>query len=210
MARASSRLDPAALKADLRRRILAQRDALDPETHARLSAAIFDRIGAMPVVRAAHGVLAYVSFGSEPLTLPFLRAVLESGRTLALPRIDRATRQLALYRVDDLDEQLEPGPWGILEPMPLRCRPAEAGELDLVLMPGVAFDPRGGRVGYGAGYYDRLLAGWPAPRPGLVAGAFDLQVVPEVPVLPDDHRVDHVVTESRQYPESPNHPTEER
>jgi 5-formyltetrahydrofolate cyclo-ligase len=135
--------------------------------------------------------------------MPFLRALLARGCTLALPRIDRAGRRLELYLVDDLDEQLQPGTWGILEPTPARCRRAEPAELDLVLVPGVAFDPHGGRVGYGGGYYDGLFATWPGPPPRLVAAAFDLQVVPEVPVLARDRRMDQVVTESRLYPESP-------
>ena len=71
--------------------------------------------------------------------------------------------------------------------------------LGVYALPGLVFDPRGGRIGYGAGYYDRLLGAWPPPVPPLVAAAFELQVVPAVPVGPGDHRVDLVVTESRTY-----------
>jgi 5-formyltetrahydrofolate cyclo-ligase len=83
------------------------------------------------------------------------------------------------------------------------------GEIDFVLVPGLVFDPLGGRIGYGAGYYDRLLAAWPTPTPPLIAAAFELQVVAAVPVLPTDRRVDLVVTESRIYPEPPLEPTED-
>ena len=76
-------------------------------------------------------------------------------------------------------------------------------------MPGLVFDPDGGRIGYGAGYYDRLLGSWPAPAPPLVAAAFDLQVVPAVPVLPTDRRVAIVVTESRTYSKLRLVPTED-
>jgi 5-formyltetrahydrofolate cyclo-ligase len=82
-------------------------------------------------------------------------------------------------------------------------------EIDFVLVPGVAFDPHGGRVGHGGGYYDRLLAAWPLPVPPLVAAAFELQVVPAVPVLPTDHRVDLVVTESGRYPPLAPEPQQE-
>ena len=76
-------------------------------------------------------------------------------------------------------------------------------------MPGVAFDPDGGRLGYGAGYYDRLLAAWASALPPLVAAAFELQVVPAVPVLAGDHRVDLVVTESQTYWRRRLEPTED-
>jgi 5-formyltetrahydrofolate cyclo-ligase len=195
-------LDPQPLeaKAALRREILARRDAVPPDVRARRSAAALARVAALPAFRRARVVLAYASFGSEVDTRPFLRRVLLSGRTLVLPRIERAARRLALHEVESLDRDLQPGPWGIPEPVPGRCRPAAPGTIGFVLVPGVAFDPDGGRVGHGGGYYDRLLAAWPRPAPPLVAAAFELQVVPAVPVLPADHRVDLVVTESGTYP----------
>jgi 5-formyltetrahydrofolate cyclo-ligase len=125
--------------------------------------------------------------------------VLASGRTLVLPRVDRETRLLVLHEVRGLDTELRPGTWGIPEPAPARCRPVAPAEIDFVLVPGLVFDPDGGRIGYGAGYYDRLLGSWPEPLPPLVAAAFELQVVPAVPVLATDRRVDLVVTESRTY-----------
>jgi 5,10-methenyltetrahydrofolate synthetase len=200
---------PAAAKASLRREILARRDALDAAVRARLSSVAIDRTLALVAFRQARVVLGYASFGSELDTRPFLQAVLGSGRVLALPRIDRAARRLALHEVRDLEVELRPGMWGIPEPAPARCRTVAPPEIDFVLVPGVVFDPEGGRVGYGAGYYDRLLAAWPEPLPPLVAGAFELQVVPAVPVLDTDHRVDLVVTESRTYSKLRLEPTED-
>ena len=98
-----------------------------------------------------------------------------------------------------LETELRPGPWRIPEPDPARCDLAAPADIDFILVPGVAFDPDGGRLGYGAGYYDRLLAAWPAPLPALVALAFEIQIVPAVPVLAGDHRVDLIVTESQTY-----------
>ena len=201
--------DPVAAKAALRREVLARRDALDHGTRARLSAAVLARVTALDVFQRSGRVLAYVSFGSELDTRPLLQQVLAGGRTLVLPRIERAARRLALHQVGDLDTELRPGVWGIPEPDPDRSRPVAPGEIDFVLVPGLVFDPRGGRIGYGAGYYDRLLVAWPPPVPPLIAAAFELQVVPAVPVLPADRQVDLVVTESRTYPESPLEPTED-
>jgi 5-formyltetrahydrofolate cyclo-ligase len=190
-------------KGELRHRVLARRDALEPAERARLSAAIVARLSALDAVRRARTVLAYAPFGSEPDTWPLLRAVLAEGRALLLPRVDRAARRLVLHRVTDLEADLAPGTWGILEPIPARCPVVLPPAADVVLVPGVAFDRSGGRLGYGGGYYDRLLAAWPPPRPPLVAPAFELQVVAQVPLLPGDHRVDRVVTESYVYPAPP-------
>jgi 5-formyltetrahydrofolate cyclo-ligase len=212
MARAHAELDPhpAEAKAVLRRQILARRDALDPATRALLSEAALARVAALDEFRRARVVLAYASFGSELDTRPFLRAVLASGRTLVLPRVDRAARRLALHEVRDLETEVRPGTWGIPEPVPAHCRAVAPAEIDFVLVPGVVFDPRGGRIGYGAGYYDRLLAAWPAPPPPVVAAAFELQVVPAVPVFAGDRRVDLVVTDSRIYSKLRLEPTEGR
>ncbi len=200
---------PAEAKSALRRDILARRDALDPGLRARHSRVALDRVVRLPSFRAAPVVLAYASFGSELDTRALLGDVLGGGRTLVLPRVDRQARRLVLHEVRDLAADLLPGTWGIPEPAPERCRLVAPDEVKFVLVPGVAFDPDGGRVGYGAGYYDRLLGEWPAPLPPLAAAAFELQIVPAVPVLPTDHRVDLVVTESRTYAKRCLEPTED-
>jgi 5-formyltetrahydrofolate cyclo-ligase len=199
----------AAAKAALRREILARRDALDPPTRARLSEAALERVQTLGAFRRASVVFGYASFGSELETRPLLKQVLASGRTLVLPRVDREARRLALHEVRDLDAELRPGTWGIPEPVPARCRLAAPEGIDFVLVPGLVFDTNGGRIGYGAGYYDRLLGSWPDVAPPLVAAAFDLQVVPAVPVLPTDRRVDFVVTESKAYSKLRLEPTED-
>jgi 5,10-methenyltetrahydrofolate synthetase len=179
---------------------LSLRDAMDQTVRVRLSATAIARVVSLRALRQSRVTLAYASFGTELDTRPLLRRVLDGGRLLVLPRVERVARRLALYQVRDLDADLQPGTWGIPEPVSERCRPVMPDEIDFVLVPGVAFDHHGGRVGHGGGYYDRLLAGWPPPMPPLVAAAFELQVVPAVPVLPTDHRVDLVVTESGTYP----------
>ena len=196
-------------KALLRRSILARRDALDPAERMRRSSAALDRVQGLAAFRQARVALGYASFGSEIDTRGWLDGVLAGGRALVLPRIDRAARRLTLHRVRDLRADLVPGVWGIAEPDPSRCRTASLAEIDFVLVPGLVFDPEGGRLGYGAGYYDRLLGAWPAPLPPLVSAAFDVQVVPSVPVLATDHRVDLVVTESRIYSKHRPEPTED-
>jgi 5-formyltetrahydrofolate cyclo-ligase len=200
---------PSEAKAALRRQILDRRDAAPPEARARWSQTALDGVRALDAHRRARVVLGYASFGTELDTRPFLEVVLRDGRALVLPRVDRAARRLALHHVRDLGGDLRPGTWSIPEPIPARCPAVDPAAIDFVLVPGVAFDPEGGRVGYGAGYYDRLLGAWPEPVPPLVAAAFELQVVPAVPVLATDHRVDIVVTESRIYTKRRLEPTED-
>ena len=190
---------PSDPKAELRKTILARRDALSGESRAALSEVIFATITELVAFRQAQTVLAYASFGSEPVTDPFLRAVLALDKVLVLPKVNRPPRTLDLFRVTEPETQLEPGVWGIREPAPALCAPAALDEIDLVLVPGVVFDVRGGRTGYGGGYYDRLLARCPADA-ALVAAAFEVQIVEEVPMGPRDRRVDRVVTEQRVYP----------
>jgi 5-formyltetrahydrofolate cyclo-ligase len=160
---------------------------------AELSARVRAHLLCHPAWRESRVVLGYASFRQEVDTFPLLEEVLARGKELVLPRVVRASRSLHLLRVKDLAADLRPGYQGILEPDPARCSSVDPGLIDLVLVPGVVFDRRGFRLGYGGGYYDRLLASLPrAVRVGL---AFSLQVVEELPVLPHDLPVDVLVTE---------------
>jgi 5-formyltetrahydrofolate cyclo-ligase len=182
-------------KQALRTSVLAARDALPPESRRRLSESIASRIAALPSYAAARTLLLTLPFRSEWDSRALARDVIASGRRLVLPRVDRDARVLALHAVADLDADVEPGYLGIPEPRAERPAVA-AAEVDLVLVPGVAFDAEGRRLGYGGGFYDRLL---PTLRPGAarVAGAFDEQVVDRVPAASHDERVALVATPTR-------------
>lgn len=181
-------------KSALRKRLHAERNALALADRERLSEAIVGSILALDEYRRARTVLGYMTFGSELMTGAFADDALKSGKILVLPFVRRADNRLGLYRVRDLGADLAPGPWGILQPRPDNCEPVELSAVDFVLVPGLGFNAKGDRLGYGRGYYDRLLAG---RRPGtaLVAGAFHLQVVDRIPVEAHDVHVDKVVSE---------------
>ena len=191
------------VKAHLRKTVLGRRDALDAGARAALSRTILREISGLDVYRRGGVVLAYAGFGSEMQTDAFLRHSLNEGKTLLLPRVNRQERLLEVYEVGDLAQDLEAGTWGIREPRPDRCAPAAPRVVDFVLVPGLAFDPHGGRLGYGAGFYDKLLSGGVSPQAWLVAGAFEAQMVEEVPLNEDDVPVDVVVTEIGRYPPGP-------
>lgn len=191
----------AAAKAALRLTVKARRDALSPETRAAFSARITARLLALDSYRAAQTVLAYSSFGSEFDTSALIHHALAQGKTLLLPRVDRATRTLTLHVVKDLAHDLQPGVWGIMEPNPERATIMQVFDFKCILVPGLAFTPICERLGYGAGFYDELIARC-TQKPALVAAAFATQMVHEVddmPCTPADRRVDQVVTEDETY-----------
>ena len=142
--------------------------------------------------------MAYSSIGSEFETAGFVADLRAQGKTLVLPRAPRGGRMLELYAVRDPEHDLAPGVWGIREPRAEVCRRVLPEELEFVLVPGVAFTARCERLGYGKGFYDRLIAEF-SGRPPLVAAAFALQIVPTLPISSSDQHVDLVITEDATY-----------
>ncbi|MFO7947337.1 MAG: 5-formyltetrahydrofolate cyclo-ligase [Armatimonadota bacterium] len=185
-------------KVALRREVLERRDSLDDAEHRRMSMAVMDHLKTLPDFQAAQTPLLFASFGSEVDTWPLLEALVQSEVTPLLPAVGEAAGKLHLRAVEDLDADLAPGPWGIMEPTE-ECRELQISDLDFILVPGVAFDESGRRLGYGGGYYDRLLEAAEncQPAPALAAVAFELQIVPFVPAQPHDRRVPTIVTENR-------------
>ncbi len=185
-------------KRELRRRVLAQRDALSVEEIERRSAEIARRVMELECYRAARTRLLFASFGSEVCTDSLLTETAASAARLVLPRGQPGREELALHEVSDPTSDMAPWMWGIREPFPLRCPTVSLSEVDFILVPGVAFDRRGGRLGYGGGFYDRILR----ERSDLVeAGAvvavtFALQIVDEVPRDERDVLVPVIVTEN--------------
>lgn len=181
-------------KVTLRTRILAQRDHLPEETRAALSTRITERMLALPAIAGARCVLAYLSFGSEFQSGALLDTLSARGVRIVLPKVDRKARRLRLFHVCNIAADTAAGIWGIREPREDRCEEARLDDIDAVVVPGVAFTQRGERLGYGGGFYDRLLGGWPT-RPPCIAPAFAIQVVDALPVDEHDVAVDLVVTE---------------
>lgn len=188
----------AVAKKAMRGRMLSVRDALGCDSREQLSAAITDSLLALPEFAAARIVAGYVSFGSEFDTEAFNAAVLASGKGLVLPRIDRPRRAMIFHSVNELQESLLPGVWGIREPDPLACPRAELDDVDLMLVPGLAFTSRCERLGYGGGFYDAAID-LTQPRAIKIAAAFSSQVVDALLVEPHDRIVDMVVTENGSY-----------
>jgi 5-formyltetrahydrofolate cyclo-ligase len=194
-------LDIVAQKRVLRDAVLACRAALSARDRAAASAVITAQLIAHPAYVKARYVLAYASFGDEFDTAAFLNHALQSGKVLVLPRIDKDARQLVLHQVSALND-LVAGMWDIREPR-VDSPSAKLNEVDFALIPGLAFDRRGGRLGYGGGYYDKLLSTavsvnqMHAETPALagLSAAFSCQIVDAVPMTPHDICIPTIITE---------------
>lgn len=187
-------------KQAIRQRMMLARERLPARLRAQYSAEIVRRILLTPEYRAARAVLGYMNFGTEFESDLLLRQALADGKQLFLPKVNRATRELDVYRVIDLEYDLAPGLWTIREPLPDRCTKMDAlGQVDYVLLPGLAFWHDGSRLGYGGGYYDRLLARLKkrggGKLPALVAASYSLQLAGDIPMEASDHPVQWVTTE---------------
>lgn len=183
------------LKQKLRKEALARRRALSPLEHWEKSRRVIHWLLNWPPFLRAHRVLLYASFGDEVATWEGLRRALAFKKEVYLPRTHLKERALSLHLLQGFTF-LFPGPYGILEP-PERAPQIAPHELDLIVCPGVAFDLSGGRLGYGGGYYDRLLAKAPGVR--RVALAFECQIFEKLPLEAHDICLEALITEQGLY-----------
>jgi 5-formyltetrahydrofolate cyclo-ligase len=189
--------DPQQLKKAIRQQAHAARNALPNKEE--LSAVICERLAAMPEYTRAHTVMYYVDVRSEVRTRHYLPTALTQGKRVVVPYC--VNGELELFNLRNMDE-LAVGMYKILEPKAelrgLADKRVEASELDLVIVPGVAFDREGGRTGHGFGYYDKLL-NRARPDAPLIALAFECQLFPRIPMRHHDVFMDKVVTETTVY-----------
>lgn len=183
-------------RSELRQGVLKARMSLPPEAVERKSRVIVDRIVTSGAYRKARSLMVYVDFRNEVRTGDLIGHALAEGKLVSVPITDIGGKKLTPSRLLAYPGDLAPGAWGILEPRPECVRPVDPGELDLVVVPGVAFDPGGNRLGYGGGFYDRFL---PRTRPGAIyfAPAFEVQLVEDVFPGPHDVPVHIIFTEEK-------------
>jgi len=180
-------------KRALREQARTARLSLAPEQRAQAATLLAEHLGSMPELAIARVVLAYGATPEEIDPAPAVDRLRSCGATIAYPRIAE-NGTLTLHAVDDAGE-LEAGPFGLRQPS-ARAPIVDAAELDAVIVPGVAFDGDGRRLGYGGGYYDRLLPTLRADC-ALIGVAFDEQLFEELPAEPHDARLHAVVTPTR-------------
>ena len=180
-------------KAELRQRLRALFTGITDAERKGLSAGLCTRLCTQPAWLASKTVLLYSPLRDEPDVAPLIALALEGDKTIALPRYSPETGGYLAAEVRDSARDLAQGLFGVDEPGP-ECPTIPLNRLDLVLVPGLAFDLSGRRLGRGKGYYDRLLAQVSGTKCGV---AYDFQIVPEVPADSHDEKLDWILTPSR-------------
>lgn len=178
-------------KLALRKQMRTVRGALPESACDARSTAIEERITSLAEVQGATTILSFASIRNEVRTRPLMEAAWASGKRVALPRV--VGEELSLHLIEP-NTSLPEGAYSVPEP-PHAMALVQPADVDFALIPALAVDPRGFRIGYGGGYYDRLL-----PRlenACTCAIAYDFQLISEVPELPFDVAVDLVVTDER-------------
>lgn len=176
--------------------MLRERNALTPDAVAEKSSRIIKKLITVDEYRSAGDIMTYIDFRNEVQTGNLIKRAMAGGKRVSVPVADVVNRHLTPSLLVNYPGDLHPGAWGIWEPKPECVRALDPSELDLIIVPGVAFDPEGNRLGYGGGFFDRFLK---VAKPGAVfiGLAFELQIKPAV--FPDAHDVPvhWLVTENR-------------
>ncbi len=180
-------------KAALRQEVAAALRQLSAAARAKASGAACALLEAQAAWRRAQSILFFAPLPAELDLWPLLVETVAAGKEVSLPRFVEATGQYTASRVRDPQADVHRGRFGIREPLP-HCEAVPLNRLDFILVPGVAFDPHGRRLGRGRGFYDQLLA---AVRGRTCGVAFDEQIVREVPVEPHDVYLNCILTPTR-------------
>jgi 5-formyltetrahydrofolate cyclo-ligase len=188
--------DVKARKSEIRRSVLARRDALSKKQRAEKSRAIMDRLFEFANFLESRIVIFYLSHKSEVDTERMIKKALALEKIIALPLINEEKKEIIPLKIDNIDRDTGPGYRGIREPLPQRCKEIPVQHINLAIIPGIAFDERGGRIGYGTGFYDRFIPDLDVTT-RKVALAFECQIVPQIPMEPHDRYTDIIITEKR-------------
>ncbi len=189
------------MKKSLRENLLRKRDRIEPKDKRKKEASIRKRLYASTDFRKAKSILFYASFRSEAATIQCITHALKLKKMIMLPLVDRKKKTLRIFQIKNVSD-LKSGFMGIPEPEAKKMNERRLNDLDIAIIPGAAFDLKGNRLGYGAGYYDKLLSGirdqgLGANKPVLIALAFEEQVVPRIPSEKHDVKMDKIITEKR-------------
>lgn len=184
------------MKSEIRKSLIQKRmDQTDEEIKDK-SYHIFQRLIDEKILAKHHRILLYKDFRKEVQTNALINYLLEQGHEVALPRVSEDFKTMALYLITGEDD-LQVSSYGILEPIPCEEKKIEAASLNLVLSPGVGFTPDCYRIGYGGGFYDKMLS---TLSDIFVCGlAFDCQIVSQLPLEEHDQQLNMVITETHTY-----------
>ena len=178
-------------KKDVRKFILDKRDHCSAEDRLRWDEAIYNKFIKSEDYKKAKVIFIFVSFRSEVDTHKIINKAIEDGKTICVPKVVSKQDGMRVFRINGLGD-MEPGYYGILEPSE-KCDEIPIKDIDLITIPGAAFDRKGGRIGYGGGFYDRFLTKIPG-NVKKIALAYEIQVLNSVPMNENDIRIDGIIT----------------
>ena len=183
-------------KKELRKKIETARDNTSPKEREAKISIISEKFLNSKDYQMSKNILIYYPFRSEIDTTVIIRHILKDKKRLILPKV--SGDDLELYFVDNPEKQLAPGAFGIMEPVPELSSRAGLSDVDLAVIPGICFDSKLNRLGYGGGFYDRIL---PGLNKGVkkIALCFDLQILDRVPKSKNDIKMDRIITELRDF-----------
>lgn len=181
-------------KKSIRLEILDKRGKLGKEDHKTNSDKIIQKIYDSPFYKNASTIMTFISFGDEVDTHEFIKTSIKNGKKIVVPITVPEKKELKLSQVKDFSE-LEIGHYNILTPKEEFLRFVDPKDVDLIIVPGVAFDREGYRIGYGGGYYDRFLSSKVKENVPKISIAFSLQIIDKVPREHFDIPVDYIYTE---------------
>jgi len=184
------------LKKEIRKNILQTKDALSNEIVNDKSIVIFNKLSETNFYKDANNVMLYISFGKEVVTKYIIDDLQSHRKRVFIPVTVPQTKALIVSELKDFEKDLQVGHFGVMEPKEETLRPVDPSILDLVIVPGVAFDKSGYRIGYGGGYYDRFIPRL-SDKATTVSLAFDMQLVDKVPTNQYDIPVEYIVTEEQ-------------
>jgi len=183
-------------KDEIRNRIAKTLAALSVSKIEEKIARIENRLFEFANFLEANIVLLYINSTSEVNTLKIIERCFNYNKIVILPAFDTTKHEMILMKIDNLNTDLTPGPRGILEPDPSHCNVVPIECIDIAIIPGVAFDEKGGRIGFGEGFYNRLIAKLPETT-RKIAIAFEEQIVEHVPMDSRKHNLDIIITDQR-------------
>ena len=158
--------------------------------------AIEDRLFEFANFLEANIALLYMNTENEVATRDMIVRAFGYSKIVVLPVFDMNKHTVGLLKVDNLDNQLKPGPRGVPEPDPVRCKKVPIDCIDIAIVPGIAFDEKGARIGTGMGFYDRLIPYLPITT-RKVALAFEEQLIQQIPMEHHDKHIDIIITDQR-------------
>lgn len=186
------------VKKDLRKKILNMRNNMDNGEATCKSKVIMDKLTSLQEYANSNTVFVYMSFGNEVSTLELINQMLVSKKKVVASYTDTKNTVLILSEIKNLKEDLTKNKFGYLEPIFEKIKKVEPEEIDLIIVPGVVFDKNLNRVGYGKGYYDRIL-NKKRKDAKAIAVAYEFQVLDQVPTEEHDIKMDMIVTEENIY-----------